>query len=596
MINKTSLKTACAAAAFSLAVGSSATGEDHIEILEKNCATSTCHVYHTIEQLTTNYPFKVNLKDRINRSKGDPKLMPATGIPLDDQSIKILGDWIDDEFNQPLEPIVQRDLSIDQLELIEDHWQSLPKVNQQSAVYFTMDRYDEEYEDALRKLINSLSWNDRLIFPEPLDHNRTILYVNSRSLFWNWQVLNAIREEYPPARNYPQLIIPIDWFVVNASDARSLYHRILYDSRDIFHEYRLIREKLYPPEYYSKGGSTFEAASNAIQNSADPDFYLDKLQLFNSAGVYGKKDNGIEQWTSGVSFENRILDRLESRYGVYWKSYDFDDEEEYNDIFNDTVDYLRHFGNEMIFSLPNGLHAYLITNRRGVRIDVAPYTIVKHPYDPNIVINPNKPEWIPNPNGNGEIRDPENNGNIINGISCMKCHSNGIIKFTDETDGSLSTSNEPDLTGLIEKDNDRYRSQLRYLSVGFKSDNMDSVIEIYDRFSKETDFIAAAPTAPSRPQETNLLQNYPNPFNPETWIPYHLNKPAEVTISIYTIKGDLVRELHLGHQPAGKYESRSEAAYWDGRNQVGERVSTGVYYYALTADDFNMIGKMVIMK
>ena len=574
MFNKNVLKTTCAAAALSLAIGTSAANQDHEEIIENNCVPC-----HTVEQLTTNYPFKVNLKDRITRSEGDPKLMPRGGTPLDDQSIRTLETWIDNEFNKPLESLSQTHLSLDQLELIEDHWLSLSRTDQQFAIYFTMDQYDEGYEDALRKLINSLSWNDDLIFPQPLDHNRTILYVHSKSLFWNWKVLNDIREAYPPSRNYPQLIIPIDWFVVNASDARSLYHSILYDSRDIFHETNLIRNKLSPPEYTARG----EAASNAIQKSSDPTWTRHGPEFFNTGGVYGKDSSRTDKWTSGVSKFNRVLDRLESIYGVYWKSYDFDDNTGDSNIFIDGND-LRHFGNEMIFSLPNGLHAYFVTNRRGARIDVAPYTIVSHPYDPDIIID------------SSDITDPDNVGNIINGISCMKCHSNGIIKFTDETDGSLNALNEPELTGLIEKDNDRYRNQLRYLSVGFKSDNMDSVIEIYDRFSKETDFAATAPSAPKKPQETELGQNYPNPFNPETWIPYDLAEPAEVTISIYTIKGDLVRVIDLGYQDTGSYQSRSRAAYWDGRNQVGERVSTGVYYYALTAGEANMIGKMVVMK
>ena len=69
------------------------------------------------------------------------------------------------------------------------------------------------------------------------------------------------------------------------------------------------------------------------------------------------------------------------------------------------------------------------------------------------------------------------------------------------------------------------------------------------------------------PSETALLPNYPNPFNPETWIPYHLSDPAEVALSIYAADGRLVRTLALGHQPAGIYESKSRAAYWDGQEQ-----------------------------
>ena len=98
------------------------------------------------------------------------------------------------------------------------------------------------------------------------------------------------------------------------------------------------------------------------------------------------------------------------------------------------------------------------------------------------------------------------------------------------------------------------------------------------------------------PAKTALLPNYPNPFNPETWIPYHLSDPAEVTLSIYSTDGRLVRTLALGHQDAGIYESKSRAAYWDGRNSVGERVASGLYFYTLTAGDFAATGKMLIMK
>ena len=98
------------------------------------------------------------------------------------------------------------------------------------------------------------------------------------------------------------------------------------------------------------------------------------------------------------------------------------------------------------------------------------------------------------------------------------------------------------------------------------------------------------------PKETALLPNYPNPFNPETWIPYQLAKPSEVTLHIYAVNGTLVRVLVLGYQPAGQYQTRSLAAYWDGRNSVGEAVASGVYFYTLTAGDFTATRKMLIRK
>ena len=98
------------------------------------------------------------------------------------------------------------------------------------------------------------------------------------------------------------------------------------------------------------------------------------------------------------------------------------------------------------------------------------------------------------------------------------------------------------------------------------------------------------------PAETELLPNYPNPFNPETWIPYRLAEDAFVTLTIYDGSGGVVRTLEVGHRIASAYESRSKAIYWDGRNDVGEGVASGVYFYTLTAGDFSATRRMLIIK
>ena len=98
------------------------------------------------------------------------------------------------------------------------------------------------------------------------------------------------------------------------------------------------------------------------------------------------------------------------------------------------------------------------------------------------------------------------------------------------------------------------------------------------------------------PTETSVLPNYPNPFNPETWIPYQLSSSADVTVHIYAINGSLARTLALGHQAAGIYQSRGRAVYWDGKNELGEPVASGVYFYTLTAGDFTATRKMLIRK
>ena len=98
------------------------------------------------------------------------------------------------------------------------------------------------------------------------------------------------------------------------------------------------------------------------------------------------------------------------------------------------------------------------------------------------------------------------------------------------------------------------------------------------------------------PAETALLNNYPNPFNPETWIPYHLSEDADVKLTIYDISGEVVRDIDVGHQTAAKYDTRSKAIYWDGRNRFGEQVASGIYFYHLQAGDFSGTRKMVILK
>ena len=103
-------------------------------------------------------------------------------------------------------------------------------------------------------------------------------------------------------------------------------------------------------------------------------------------------------------------------------------------------------------------------------------------------------------------------------------------------------------------------------------------------------------TKDAAPAETALLSNYPNPANPETWIPYQLAKPADVSLTIYNVRGVVVRKLALGHQQAGVYMSRDRAAHWDGKNKSGESVASGVYFYVFKAGEYTALRKMLIRK
>lgn len=100
----------------------------------------------------------------------------------------------------------------------------------------------------------------------------------------------------------------------------------------------------------------------------------------------------------------------------------------------------------------------------------------------------------------------------------------------------------------------------------------------------------------TRPKESVLLQNFPNPFNPDTWIPYRLRQEAEVTIEIYNVTGQLIRTLNLGRKEPGHYVSRQKAAYWDGTNEAGESVASGVYFYIMRAGALKVTRRMTILR
>ena len=158
-----------------------------------------------------------------------------------------------------------------------------------------------------------------------------------------------------------------------------------------------------------------------------------------------------------------------------------------------------------------------------------------------------------------------------------------------------------------------------YFAAAFANLSRQSVVEVGDRLEvivmDQTGEIASEPiqinvtaetlrsafvpitlTGVGKPSQSQLLQNYPNPFNPETWIPYQLGDAAHVSIQIYDARGGLIRTLDLGQRAAGFYRSQSRAAYWDGMNDAGESVASGVYFYQLRVGDFSQTRRMLIVK
>ena len=121
-------------------------------------------------------------------------------------------------------------------------------------------------------------------------------------------------------------------------------------------------------------------------------------------------------------------------------------------------------------------------------------------------------------------------------------------------------------------------------------------IQLIDRYGNINQLPERKVIIRAVPQKSALLANYPNPFNPDTWISYQLAKGNDVEIKIYNLNGQLVRNLHLGYRAGGYYLSKEKAAYWDGKNEAGEAVSSGIYFYHLSAGGFQVVRKMAIIK
>ena len=123
-----------------------------------------------------------------------------------------------------------------------------------------------------------------------------------------------------------------------------------------------------------------------------------------------------------------------------------------------------------------------------------------------------------------------------------------------------------------------------------------NVADDFDALPFSVDPFGLKVTSFGRTKRAALLQNFPNPFNPETWLPYRLAVDVPVTFRIYNLQGQLTRELNLGVQKAGRYLTRETAAYWDGKDGVGETVSSGIYFYTLHAGSFQATRRMLIVK
>ncbi len=533
-------------------------------ILEKNC--SSCHDNQFLDR-------NVNLiPNAITNGVDGFGVMPLGKPELDQSDIDSIQDWVDSRSSD------WHELSDNEiLSLVKDDLEYGDGYDQEWKRYFTVTNNRKSDFIDLTKLLNRFSWRPTIIYPEIVHGSYGMIFsINVRTSFGpagstSWQLLEAHYQDdgsYQSNSIYDEIldmvdgvtqpkypIIPIDWFLENASKP-PLYHDILRLPNT---EDELTNERLSPSIPYSPLGGIVFYTPNPFASQ----------KLYDVVGIAEGKSN--------VSYHNRIVERIPFKYplmkseaanGVYYRSYDFDNSTGINNIAEHPLNF-EHAGGEMIFTLPNGLHAYFITNSKGVRLPQAPTDIVAIP--------DNTPD------------DISDNSPIINGTSCMTCHNDGFIEIEEIIDEIIDDNGpyiaQETMNDFIKQDNIRYRQVIN--DIKYMGDQL---------FGQDRSSYGAAPQQPTFVTNAALGVNYPNPFNPETWIPYELDEPTNVTIEIYGVNGQLVRSLDLGHQPSGVYMSRSRAAYWDGKNEYGERVASGVYFYTLITKNFIATRKMVIRK
>ena len=347
--------------------------------------------------------------------KDPAKRMPLGQPQLPPAAILTIGNWI--QRGAPDWQMPERDTAFitpkAMLDTIEEHVNSLAPFDRAFARYFTMTHlYNagdstetlRAYQRALSKLVNSLSWGRKVINPRSIDPKETIFYIDLRNYEWEigtnrWTLIEAeypyeiefnaptqtaLREKLMNLREAMDCEVPlvhVDWFLATAS-LPPLYHDILgLPETDRALEARL--------------------EVNVVEN------------IRNAAG--------LRVWRAGfndsaVSNHNRVVERHISRYGAYWKSYDFEGSVGTQNIFTHPLSF-EHDGGEIIFNLPNGLQAYYLADAGGRRLDEAPIDIVANP----------------------AASDPT----VRNGLSCIGCHTEGMKDFEDQVRGVVQKNPDP---------------------------------------------------------------------------------------------------------------------------------------------------------
>ncbi len=403
--------------------------------------------------------------------------MPLGQPQLPPQSIETIRQWIvagapdwktvpatDRPFISPAE----------KLNTIETHLMSLEPFDRAYARYFTLTHlYNagetaeilQEYRKGLYKLVNSLSWGATIINPIPIDAGQTIFYIDLRHYEWDandgW---TRIEEEYP-------------------------YH-IPFDAP----EHTALRTQLGRLQTQMKCDIPSVHIDWFIAKAASPPLYHDLLSLPLTereletrleVNVARNLTNapGVRVWragfnNSGVSNNNRMVERHTSRYGAYWKSYDFAGSVGTQNVFTHPLSF-THDGGEAVFNLPNGLQAYYVVNASGFRLDEAPINIVSNP----------------------AASDPT----VRNGLSCFGCHTEGMKTFEDQVRAVIQSNANPPynkaqalrlyveqsvMDARVTQDMETYRAALE--ATGGAFDGVEPISRFHEVFQGPVDAAYAA--------------------------------------------------------------------------------------------------------
>ena len=435
--------------------------------------------HNTLIQNGTVIPGNPNASELYNRlvATDTTKRMPLNQPQLSTQAINTIRDWIlagapdwtatsttDGDFISPGE----------MLNTIETHLMSLPSFDRAFARYFTMTHlYNagetaqvlEGYRNGLSKLVNSLSWGIEVINPQPIDPQQTIFYIDLRHYEWDvndgWTQIEgvypyhiafdaptetALREQLGRLQTEMSCDVPsiyIDWFLATAS-LPPLYHDLL----------------------------SLPLTDRELETRLEVDVVRN---LLNAPGVRVRRAGFND---SGVSNNNRVVERHTSRYGAYWKSYDFAGSVGTQNIFTHPLAF-THDGGEVVFNLPNGLQGYYLANASGFRLDAAPINIVSNP----------------------AASDPT----VRNGLSCMGCHTEGMKIFEDEVRPVIESNTNPaydkaqalrlyveqsKMDTLLGEDMERYRVALT--KTGGAVDDIEPISRFHEVFQGPVDVAYAA--------------------------------------------------------------------------------------------------------